>query len=117
MKQRRVPELMDSPDISTASHNRALAGLQTINYWSNSVGIVWSQMEPLLPLDRPLRILDVATGAGDVPIGLWHRAKSRNVPVEIEGCDKSLTAVNHARDNAAKHSAAIRFFQCDVLTD
>lgn len=117
MKQRRVPELMDGPDISPASHHRALAGLQTINYWSNSVGIVWRQIEPLFPLDRPLRILDVATGAGDVPIGLWHRAKSNNVPVEIEACDKSVIAVSHARDNAAKHSAAIRFFQCDVLTD
>ena len=72
MKQRRVPELMDAPDIPLESHHRALAGLQTINYWSDSVGIVWRQIEPLLPLDRPLRILDVATGAGDIPIGLWQ---------------------------------------------
>ncbi len=117
MKQRRVPELMDAPDIPLESHHRALAGLQTINYWSDSVGIVWRQIEPLLPLDRPLRILDVATGAGDIPIGLWHRAKSNNVAIEIEACDKSVTAVNHARDNAARHFAPIRFFQCDVLTD
>ncbi len=117
MKQHRVPEIMDSPDISPASHHRALAGLERINAWSDSVGIVWSQIEPLVRPGRKLRILDVATGAGDVPIGLWHRAIEKKAAVEIDACDKSGTAVDHARRNAKKHSATVHFFQCDIFTD
>ncbi len=117
MKQRRVPEIMDSPDLPAGSHHRALAGLERINYWSDSVGIVWEQIEPLLQPDRPLRILDVATGAGDVPIGLWKRAKARNATVEIEACDKSQVAIEHATLNAQRHGVPMRFFVLDIFTD
>jgi 2-polyprenyl-3-methyl-5-hydroxy-6-metoxy-1,4-benzoquinol methylase len=117
MKQHRVAEIMDSPDISPASHHRALAGLERINTWSDSAGIVWREIRPLVQPGRTLRILDVATGAGDVPIGLWHRAAEERVAVEIAACDKSATAVEHARRNAQKHSASVHFFQCDIFSD
>ena len=116
MKQYRVPEIMDSSTISPGSHYRALAGLESINRWSHSASIVWREIEPLVEPGKSLRILDVATGAGDVPIALWRRAQAYNVRMEIDACDKSSTALEYARHKAQQHSASIRFFPCDILT-
>ena len=117
MKQKRVPEIMDSPDIPPESHHRALAGLEHINAWSDSAGIVWSQIQPLLASGRALRVLDVATGGGDVPIALWKKAAQCGAKVELAGCDKSPVAIEHANGNAKKHGASIRWFTWNLFTD
>src|SRR5262249_49192560 len=62
-----------------------------------------------------LRLLDVATGAGDVPIRLWQRARRSGVNLHIEGCDRSALAIEHARKRAAEKGADIPFFVRDVL--
>ena len=41
----------------------------------------------------PIRVLDVASGGGDVPIALAKRASRAGIHVEIEGCDVSPEAV------------------------
>ena len=112
-----VPELMDDPGLDPAEHRRALRGLARINRWSRSAAILW----PVL-LDvarrvhgRPVRVLDVATGAGDVPVGLWRRAKAAGALVEIDACDVSPTALGHAAELARE--TAVRFFRHDVLAD
>jgi 2-polyprenyl-3-methyl-5-hydroxy-6-metoxy-1,4-benzoquinol methylase len=64
---------------------------------------------------RPLRVLDIATGAGDVPIGLWRRAVRTGVPLEVAGCDLSPGAVRHAKRQAGGARAPVRFFQLDAL--
>ena len=76
-ERRREPELMDQPGLDSAHHFRALRGLGRINLLSNSAGILWP---PLVDLARrlspqPVRVLDVATGGGDLPIRLWRRAR------------------------------------------
>ena len=75
LRQRhRQAEIMDRPDLPAAQHGHALDGLGRINFFSRSAGILW---RPLAQLSRelgPLRILDVATGAGDVPVRLWRKA-------------------------------------------
>src|SRR5262249_6099531 len=60
---------------------------------------------------------DVATGAGDVPIRLWHLARRAGLEVEIAGCDVSEVALSHARERAAQADAGVRFFRADVLRE
>ena len=117
MKQKRVPEIMDSPDISPEHHHRALAALERINQWSDSAGIVWREIYPILENKKVLRVLDVATGGGDVPIALWKLAHQAGVKLEIAGCDKSTTAIAHAKANAEKQGVCIDWFIWDVFTD
>ena len=62
---------------------------------------------------HPIRILDVATGSGDVPLGLWKKAKAAGIPLEIAGCDISPTAI----DAAKRHAPDLHFFVHDVLRD
>src|SRR5918912_1375115 len=71
------PEVMDQPGLDPRRHAHALRGLARINFWSGSAGILWPDLAALAreTAPRPLRVLDVATGGGDVPIRLWRRAR------------------------------------------
>ena len=114
-RRERIPELMDEPDIDPAAHRAALAGLARINKLSFSANILWP---PILALaernpGKTIRVLDIATGSGDVPLSLWKRAKSAGISLSIEGCDISPTAVQNATENA--RGTDIRFFTHDVV--
>jgi SAM-dependent methyltransferase len=116
-QRRRLPEIMDQPGLHPARHALALRALARINFWSGSAGILWP---PLADLARrspggPLRVLDLACGAGDVPIRLWHKARRAGLPLQIEGRDVSPVAVEHARQRAAKARADVYFAILDVL--
>ncbi len=114
----RLPELMDDPGLSRVAHCRALAGLSRLNDWSGSVRIIWRAIRSLERDGNPagLRILDLATGAGDNPIGLWHRARRSGMTAEIDACDISPVALEYARKRSGEQGANIRFFECDALT-
>ena len=116
-RRERTPEIMDEPGLDPAAHRAALADLARINRVSLSAAILWP---PLCRLARrhpgkTLRVLDVATGGGDVPVELWRRAERAGLDVRLFGCDISPTALDVARANAAKGGAAVKFFRHDVL--
>lgn len=114
----RQPELMDQPDLDPRVHAQALAGLRRINAWSGSARILWPGVASLArKLDRPLRLLDLATGAGDVPLRLWQRARKAGLAIRILACDQSNVGLELARRQATAWQADIEFFQANVLKD
>lgn len=103
----RVPEIMDRPDLDPAEHSRALAGLARINRFTFAARVLAGPIKQLAAeLGRPVRVLDVATGSGDLPVQL-----ARLAPCVISGCDLSPTAV--AAANA--RNSWVEFFQHDIL--
>jgi SAM-dependent methyltransferase len=117
-RQQRA-ELMDQADLDPVEHARALSGLALINRLSRSDAILWPAIERLARATpgRPIRVLDVASGAGDVPVALAKRALRRALAVEIEGCDLSLEAVRFARRRAEEFNLALRFFRLDARSE
>ncbi len=110
----RIPELMDAPDIDPGEHRRALAGLARLNRFSNSVGVLWPAIATLARrLRRTVKVLDVATGSGDVPRKLLARATRAGVGLEVSGCDLSPTAI----EEAARPPSGVTFFSHDALRD
>src|SRR5262245_37882612 len=101
-ERRRQPEVMDQPGLAEALHHHALRGLERINRWSGSARILWRPVRALARqvAPAPVRLLDVASGAGDVPVRLWHKARRAGLTLHVEGCDRSPCAVEHARANA-----------------
>ena len=64
---------------------------------------------------KSLRVLDLACGAGDVPLKLWRKARGAGLDVEFHGLDVSAQAVSFARDRACRAGAPVRFEERDVL--
>ncbi len=112
----RQPEVMDQPDLDPRRHTEALRGLARINTWSGSARLLWPPLRDLArQVASPLRLLDVATGAGDVPVRLWLRARRAGLDLEVAGCDRSPCAIEHARQRARTEGANVRFFTWDAL--
>ena len=90
---------MDQPGLDASTHSSALRGLGRINRLSRSASILWPAIAGLgraIPAG-PIRVLDLATGGGDVPIDLAKRARRAGLDVRIDGCDISPVAVAFAR--------------------
>ncbi len=113
------PEWMDRPDLDEGRHRDALCGLERINRWSGSARILWRPLARLAAETpgRACRVLDVATGGGDVPRALGRRARRAGLPLILEGCDISPVALAHARRRCAEEGMEVRFFQADVLRE
>lgn len=101
-------ELMDTPGLPAPVHDRALAGLRRINWFS---GTARTFLRPLLALARRealarLSLLDVAAGGGDVPVAVARAAAVRGIRVDLTLLDRSPTALAHAA--AAADRAGLR---------
>jgi len=110
---------MDDPDLELSRHMAALDGLSRINRVTGSVNEVWSALTPLIKCDpgRTLNVLDIATGGGDLPVGLWKQARRRGLALEAAGCDMSERALERARDLARRTRADVSFSRVDVIKD
>jgi len=109
---------MDDPALDLRAHLKALRGLERINRWTGTPDIFWKSIqEKVRSSSVPLRVLDVATGGGDLPTELWKIARRLGLPIEVEGCDLSPRAVAYAAERAGKIKADIRFFKLDVFQE
>lgn len=115
----RQPEIMDQPDLAANRHEAALHGLARINRVSGSASILWPALASAARTagDRHFRVLDIATGGGDVPIRLWRRAHREQVRLKIDACDISETAIRVAQRHAQSAGVGIRFFRLDLLQE
>ena len=113
-----LPEIMDDPDLPEAEHLAALRGLAHINVLSGSSRILWSPLRQFLRssgLNR-IRLLDVASGGGDVPLHLGRRLRRVGFAFEVTGTDISPRAVASARCRAAAEES-VHFDTLDVLRE
>jgi len=110
---------MDQPGLGTDQHEQALRGLRRINFVSASARLLWP---PIVNLARTmgtdsLRLLDVASGGGDVSNTLWRKARHQGLRLSIVGCDVSPMAVEYARRQARAAGSDIEFCVRDVLRE
>jgi 2-polyprenyl-3-methyl-5-hydroxy-6-metoxy-1,4-benzoquinol methylase len=108
---------MDQAGLNADEHARALAGLNRLNWVCRTDAVLWAAIRRLdatggLPA---IRVLDVATGGGGVPIALARRAARAGQDLTIDACDRSPAAVRFAAENAAEAGASVGFFELDVL--
>jgi methylase of polypeptide subunit release factors len=115
----RTAELMDDPALDPIIHAEALRGLGQLNMLSTSADTVWARLKELhaSSFKRKIRVLDLATGGGDMPITLYRRAQACNARFEFVGTDISATAVRYAKLNAERFNAPVTFMKLDALTE
>lgn len=117
-----VPELMDAPDLPEHEHDLALRGLARLNRISRADLMLWRFLAPRLasvPKGGVLRILDVATGSGDLPIRLSQRARRRfpNTKIQWAVCDVSDHALETATRRAHAINLRLKAHRLDATTD
>jgi len=108
---------MDQPELDQARHWHALRGLARINWLSGSADILWPSIRRLAEESnsQPLRVLDVACGAGDLCIALHQRAARCGLTLHLEGADISSQALEFARKQVEATGVEVHFFQQDAL--
>lgn len=112
---------MDQPGLDAAVHSRALAGLGKANAVSRIARHIWRAIAAAntWPTNgQPLRVLDIASGGGDITIAVAKLAAAHGIRLEIDGCDVSPTAIEFA-ERAAQRAGVpnVHFRQLDVLVD
>jgi 2-polyprenyl-3-methyl-5-hydroxy-6-metoxy-1,4-benzoquinol methylase len=116
MRRTLTPELMDAPGLDAGAHVRALRGLARLNRLARSDAILWARVRSAA-LSRGGRasVLDIATGAGDVPVALARRAAREGITLELSACDVSRVAIEEARRRAADAGAPLDAWRHDAV--
>jgi 2-polyprenyl-3-methyl-5-hydroxy-6-metoxy-1,4-benzoquinol methylase len=124
LTRKRVPEIMDDPLLDRDLHRAALRGLERLNAISNSKQILAAPIEALArrlgqsqTQSQPLRVLDIACGAGDLPIQLSNYFARRALKVELHGLDVSDLAVSYASRKNDEAQTNCQFSKLDVITE
>lgn len=119
LRDRRIqPELLDRSDLEPRLREEALRGLRTLNRLSLTALHLWRPVRELAgKLHRPIRVLDVASGGGDLAVSLALRAARAKLPIEVHGCDISDASVAYASARARDFGSHAKFFAMDVLRD
>ncbi len=119
-ERRREPELMDDPSLDAAQHDAALRGLARLNAASRSHAVLWPRVAEVARSanrsGRPLRVLDVATGSGDLPLAMAHLARKAGLDLHWSVCDVSAHALDVAVRRAAQAGFAFTTHQLDATT-
>jgi 2-polyprenyl-3-methyl-5-hydroxy-6-metoxy-1,4-benzoquinol methylase len=110
---------MDDPGLDVEEHCGALAGLARLNHWSASTRNVWLPIAELARENgrRQIRVLDIGSGAGDIPLGLWRKGRRAGLPLDVHGIDVSPKAVLYARSRAEACGASVKFYEHDALSN
>ena len=98
--RRHDPEWMDREDNTRADLEGALADIGAVNRFLGGSKIVVESVLPYLAAampERPLTVLDVGTGAADVPRALVEAARVAGRPIRIVAVDRDPVTAALAR--------------------
>jgi ubiquinone/menaquinone biosynthesis C-methylase UbiE len=102
------PELLDGAIDDPAELAENFRDIQRVNRLLGGTSTVLRHLPSLLdaiPAGRPATILDLATGAADIPLAIARWAERRGRPVSIVASDASEAILDLARANVAAHPA------------
>jgi SAM-dependent methyltransferase len=115
-RRREGVELLDSESIDPGALAGNLRDLRRANRYLGGLAIVrrylWRALAAL-PVEEPVRVLDVGTGAADVPLALaaWARRAGRRV--QIVGLDQQPQVVAYAAEQT-RGQPALRLVRGDA---
>jgi ubiquinone/menaquinone biosynthesis C-methylase UbiE len=111
-------ELLDGP-LELAVLTANLRDLGRVNRWLGGTSLSWRAVKPFLAStkSRPLRLLDVGTGAADIPRGLLERGRRQGAALEIVATDVQPEIVDFAAKASQRATGlAIEISGADRLT-
>src|SRR6266571_9440801 len=91
------PELMDRPQPLSAELERDLRNLRQLNRYFGSHAVILRFMRRWIRPGDHLRIVDLATGSGDIPRLIVDLARKIGATVEIDALDRQSATLEIAR--------------------
>jgi len=110
-----MPELMDRPQPVTAELETDLHNLRQLNRYFGSYRLIEHFLRRWIRPGTQLRILDLATGSGDIPRLVVDYARTVGAAVRVDAVDQQPSTLKIARQLSADYPE-IDFFEGDVLT-
>jgi SAM-dependent methyltransferase len=109
------PELMDRPQPVTAELARDLRNLRQLNRHFGSYALITHFLRRWIQPGAHLRVLDLATGSGDIPRLVIDYAREVGANVTVDAVDQQSSTLEIARGLSADYPE-IDFQQGDVLS-
>ncbi|MEP6699107.1 MAG: methyltransferase domain-containing protein, partial [Verrucomicrobiota bacterium] len=110
-----TPELMDRPQPVTPELESDLRSLRQLNRYFGSYALIDYFLRRWIRRGEQLRVLDLATGSGDIPRLIVDHARKVGATVTIDAVDQQNSTLEIARRLSADYPE-INFKQGDVLT-
>jgi 2-polyprenyl-3-methyl-5-hydroxy-6-metoxy-1,4-benzoquinol methylase len=109
------PELMDRPQPVTAELVSDLRNLRQLNRHFGSYALITHFLRRWIQPGAQLRVLDLATGSGDIPRLVIDHARKAGATVTVDAVDQQSSTLEIARGLSADYPE-IDFKQADVLS-
>ena len=107
-------EIMDTTPLSPTEMARTLDFLAMANKWFGGTAIITKYLDEWTEPEKEISILDVGTGAADIPLVLATWARRRGIHVRVVGLDLVSEIVDIARART-KHEPAIEIRRGDLF--
>ena len=116
MRRWEAEELLDQAGHDPAELTANLRDIRTVNRLAGGVATVLRHLPGLvsqIPHGRPVEILDLATGCGDIPLSLAAWAERQSRPLHLAVTDRSPEILAEARRTLAG-VPGVTFTVCDA---
>ncbi len=100
-------ELLDGDDLDPAELATNLRDIRTANRFGGGISTVLRHLPELVcrvPRGRPVEILDLATGSGDIPQAILEWTARNGRPLRLTVSDRSPAMLGAARQTLAGHN-------------
>lgn len=108
------PELMDRPQPVTPELASDLKNLRQLNRYFGSYRLIQHFLRRWIRPGRQMRILDLATGSGDIPRLIVDHARQAGASVTVDAVDQQASTLEIARGLSGDYPE-ITFVQGDIL--
>jgi Methyltransferase domain len=108
------PELMDRPQPVSAELKRDLRNLRQLNRLFGSYRLVRHFLHRRIKPGSNFRVVDLATGSGDIPRLVVDHARSIGVAVKVDAIDQQSATLEIARQLSAEYPE-ISYFEANIL--
>jgi 2-polyprenyl-3-methyl-5-hydroxy-6-metoxy-1,4-benzoquinol methylase len=108
------PELMDRPQPVSPELESDLRNLRQLNRYFGSHTLVRRFLRKWLHPGQTVRVLDLATGSGDIPRLIARHARRIGAKAQIDAVDQQVATIEIARQLSANYPE-ITFHQADVF--
>src|SRR5215216_5339418 len=116
MRRSEAEELLDRAGHDPAELSANLRDIRTVNRLAGGIATVLYHLPGLLcdiPRGRPVEILDLATGGGDIPLSLVAWANRQQRPLHLTVTDRSPEILAEARRTLGD-VPGVTFTVCDA---